>query len=96
MARADEIIIRPIISERSMELVGENKYVFYVAKEANKVEIKKAVEELFDVAVEAVNTVNMPGRENALAGMWDVLRQKKAIVTLREGKKLKSSKACRN
>jgi large subunit ribosomal protein L23 len=89
MARADEIIIRPIISERSMELVGENKYVFYVAKEANKVEIKKAVEELFDVAVEAVNTVNMPGKRKRLGrNVGRTPARKKAIVTLREGEKI--------
>ena len=88
MARADEIIIRPIISERSMELVGENKYVF-VAKEANKVEIKKAVEELFDVAVEAVNTVNMPGKRKRLGrNVGRTPARKKAIVTLREGEKI--------
>lgn len=89
MARADEIIIRPVISERSMELVGENKYTFFVDKRANKVEIKKAVEELFDVAVEAVNTINVPGKEKRLGrNVGRTPARKKAIVTLKEGDKI--------
>ncbi len=89
MARADEIIIRPIISERSMDLVNENKYAFFVDKRANKVEIKKAVEELFDVGVETVNTVNIPGKKKRLGrSVGRTPDRKKAIVTLKEGDKI--------
>jgi len=89
MARADEIIIRPIISERSMQLVEENKYAFYVDKRANKVEIKKAVEELFDVNVEAVNTVNTTGKKKRLGRSFGrTPDRKKAIVTLKEGDRI--------
>ena len=89
MARADEIIIKPIISERSMELVEENKYAFFVDKRANKVEIKKAVEELFDVGVKAVNTVNITGKKKRLGrSVGRTPDRKKAIVTLKEGDKI--------
>lgn len=89
MARADEIIIRPIISERSMDLVNENKYAFFVDKRANKVEIKKAVEELFEVGVETVNTVNIPGKKKRLGrSVGRTPDRKKAIVTLKEGDKI--------
>ena len=64
MARtAYDVIIRPIISEQSMEDVDIKKYVFEVAKDANKIEIKKAVEEIFGVKVEKVNTIRMEGKE---------------------------------
>lgn len=89
MARADEIIIRPIISERSMDLVEENKYAFFVDRRANKVEIKKAVEELFDVDVTAVNTVNIPGKKKRLGrSEGRTPDRKKAIVTLQAGDKI--------
>jgi large subunit ribosomal protein L23 len=89
MARADEIIIRPIISERTMGLVEENKYAFYVDKRANKVEIKKAVEELFEVSVEAVNTANITGKNKRMGKTSGrTPDRKKAIVTLKPGSKI--------
>lgn len=89
MARADEIIIRPIISERSMQLVEENKYAFFVDKRANKVQIKKAIEELFEVDVEAVNTVNITGKKKRLGrNLGRTPDRKKAIVTLKDGEKI--------
>ena len=54
---AYDIIIRPVITERSMAAVAETKYVFEVAKDAGKIEIKKAVEEIFGVKVASVNTL---------------------------------------
>jgi len=79
-----DIIIRPIISERSMDDSSEyNKYTFRVAKTANKIEIKNAVEEIFDVTVEKVYTMNMKGkvkrrgRDEGRRPDW-----KKAIVKL--------------
>lgn len=56
---ARSIIIRPIISEHSYDMIEENVYTFEVAKDANKVEIRKAVEEIFDVKVTKVNTLNV-------------------------------------
>lgn len=85
---AQDIVIKPIITEKSMEGLQENKYTFKVAKAANKIEIAKAVEELFGVKVAKVNTMNVRGRSRRM-GMsrgytpdW-----KKAIVTLAEGSK---------
>jgi large subunit ribosomal protein L23 len=57
-----DVIIRPIISEQSMEQNDINKYVFMVARDANKIEIKKAIEEIFGVKVLKVNTLNMIGK----------------------------------
>ena len=59
---AYDIIIRPVITERSMAAVADKKYVFEVAKTAGKIEIKKAVEEIFGVKVASVNTLNVPGK----------------------------------
>ena len=62
MKSAYDIIIRPVITEQSMEATDLKKYVFYVAKTANKTEIKKAVTEIFGVKVEKVTTINMDGK----------------------------------
>ena len=59
---AYDIIIRPIITERSMASVAEKKYVFEVAPSAGKIEVKKAVEEIFGVKVAKVNTMNVNGK----------------------------------
>ena len=62
MKTAYDIVIRPIITEQSMEDMDIKKYVFEVAKDANKIEIKKAIEEIFGVKVEKVNTIRMEGK----------------------------------
>ena len=62
MKTAYDIIIKPVITEQSMEATEEKKYVFQVANDANKIEIKKAVEEIFGVKVEKVNTIRMEGK----------------------------------
>ena len=83
-----DIILRPIITERSMANMEENKYTFVVAKKANKTEIKTAIEKIFDVKVKSINTMNMRGkvkRQGATSGRrpnW-----KKAIVTLTDDSK---------
>ena len=79
-----DIIIRPVITERSMEAVADKKYVFEVAKTAGKIEIKKAVEEIFGVKVAAVNTVTMHGKPKRLGGGRPGMTKtwKKAYVTL--------------
>ena len=66
MKTAYDIIIKPIITEQSMEATDEKKYVFQVAIDANKIEIKKAIEEIFGVKVEKVNTIRMDGKEKRM------------------------------
>ncbi len=84
-----EILVRPLITEKSMKLVDEGKYTFEVKQGANKVEVKKAVEELFKVEVTAVNMMNTQ-RKRRRVGKYEGLRPavQKAIVTLAEGQKL--------
>ena len=62
MTNPHDIIIRPIVTEQSMAAMAENKYTFVVSKSANKTEIKKAVEAIFGVNVEKVNTLNYDGK----------------------------------
>ena len=80
---AHEIIIRPIVSERSFSGMELNKYTFEVAKDANKYQIKDAVEEIFGVKVAKVNTIKLPGKWKRM-GVHVGKRSdiKKAIVTL--------------
>ena len=84
-----DIIIRPIITERSMADVAGKKYVFEVAKSAGKVEIKNAVETAFGVKVKDVNTLNVRGKAKRLgAGRPGTTRSwKKAYVQLTEDSK---------
>ncbi|KUK08969.1 MAG: 50S ribosomal protein L23 [Caldanaerobacter subterraneus] len=80
---ARDIIIRPVITEKSMNLMGDRKYTFIVDKRANKIEIKKAVEEIFGVKVEKVYTMNYKGKPKRMgkyAGRTE--SYKKAIVKL--------------
>ena len=83
MATAYDIIIRPIITERAMAGVADKKYVFEVAKTAGKIEIKKAVEEIFGVKVAKVNTIKLPGKWKRM-GVYTgkTAAKKKAVVTL--------------
>ena len=84
MKTAYDIIIKPVITEQSMEATEDKKYVFQVAIDANKVEIKKAVEEIFGVKVASVNTLNVPAKAKRMgAGRPGTTRAwKKAYVTL--------------
>ena len=79
-----DIIIRPIITERAMSAVADKKYVFEVAKNACKIEIKKAVEEIFGVKVASVNTINMPAKAKRLGAARPGMTRswKKAYVQL--------------
>ena len=82
----EEILLSPIINEKSSMLQESNKYVFKVHLGSNKIEIKRAVEEIFDVVVENVNVMKvkgknkMYGRNKTLTPSW-----KKAVVTLKLG-----------
>ena len=83
-----DIIRRPIITEQSMDQTADRKYTFEVAKGANKIEIKKAVEEVFGVVVEKVTTMNYIGKPKR-QGVFQGKRAdwKKAVVKLKEGSK---------
>lgn len=83
---ARDIIIRPLVTERSTALMEEGKYVFVVDKRANKIEIAKAVTEVFSVKVLSVNTINVIGKKKRIGR--SVGRRpgyKKAIVKLAPG-----------
>ena len=84
-----DILVRPLITEKTMKLVEEGKYTFEVKQGSNKVEVQKAVEELFKVEVTAVNMMNTL-RKKRRVGKYEGLRPavQKAIVTLAEGQKL--------
>lgn len=86
MSNARDILIRPLITERTTALMQEGKYVFVVPKTANKVEISAAVQEIFKVKVAAVNTVNVMGKTKRM-GRSEGKRPdyKKAIVKLAPG-----------
>lgn len=88
MKKAQDIILAPVITEKSMYGVAEKKYTFKVANDANKIEIAHAVEELFDVNVAKVNTISVRGRFKRM-GRNEGYRPdwKKAIVTLTENSK---------
>ena len=83
MKLAQEIILAPVITEKSMMGTAEKKYTFKVAKDATKVDIKKAVEQLFSVKVASVNTMNVHGKFRRY-GRFEGFKPswKKAIVTL--------------
>ena len=84
MKSAYDIVIKPIITEQSMESAADKKYVFQVATDANKIEIRKAVEEIFGVKVEKVNTIRMMGKMKR-SGRYPLGRRanwKKAVVKL--------------
>jgi len=83
---ARDIIIKPVVTEKSIGLMENNKYVFKVALSANKIEIKKAVEEIFKVKVGDVNTVRVKGKEKRMGrSVGRTSDYKKAIVQLAEG-----------
>ena len=85
---ARDIIISPILTEKSYQDIANKKYTFKVAKSANKVEIKKAIEEIFGVKVKNVNTANIDGklkRQGKTQGYTS--DYKKAYVTLTEDSK---------
>ena len=88
MKTAHDIILAPVITENSMMGVANKKYTFKVATDANKVEIADAVEKLFGVKVEKVNTINVRGRwrRQGLHGGYTAA-SKKAIVTLTQDSK---------
>ena len=88
MKFAQDIIITPLITEKSMDMISDKKYAFKVAVDATKPEIAHAVEELFGVKVAAVNTINMKSKPKRLRySEGKTAEWKKAIVTLKADSK---------
>ena len=83
MRTAHDVIISPIITEASMARLADKKYTFKVASDANKIEIKKAVEEIFKVEVAKVNTISVKAKNKRVGYHFGKTSEwKKAIVTL--------------
>lgn len=84
-----DVIIKPVITEKSMGLLADNKYTFIVDKRTNKTEIKNAVESIFNVKVQKVYTMNVKGKPKRL-GRYEgrTPDRKKAIVVLKPGQKI--------
>jgi large subunit ribosomal protein L23 len=83
---ARNVILRPVVSEKSYDLIADNRYTFEVAKTASKPQIAQAVQEIFDVTVTRVNTMNVNGKPRRLRFKAGHTRSwKKAIVTLKDG-----------
>lgn len=86
MKAARDIIVKPIVTEKSVSLMEENKYTFKVALNANKIEIKNAIEEIFKVKVVSVNTMRVRGKKKRMGRTEGRTSDwKKAIVKLAEG-----------
>ncbi|NLV15766.1 MAG: 50S ribosomal protein L23 [Syntrophomonadaceae bacterium] len=86
---ARDIVIKPVVTEKTMNLLAENKYTFIVDKRANKIEIKNAIEEIFKVKVDKVATVNMKGKPKRM-GRFEGRKpnRKKAVVSLKPGHRI--------
>ncbi len=88
MKTAQDIVIRPVITEESMAEVAEKKYTFEVAKDATKIDVARAVAQLFGVKVAKVNTMNVKGHKRTYGRFTGYKSDwKKAIVTLTEDSK---------
>jgi large subunit ribosomal protein L23 len=84
-----DVLIAPVVSEKSYALLDENKYTFLVAPSANKTEIKIAVEQIFKVNVVNVNTINRPGKKRRTRhGYGKRPDTKRAIVTVADGERI--------
>jgi large subunit ribosomal protein L23 len=84
-----DVLVKPVVSEKSYGLLDEGKYTFIVAPEANKTEIRLAVEAVFGVKVTNVNTINRPGKRRRTRYGWGQRPDtKRAIVTLAEGDRI--------
>jgi large subunit ribosomal protein L23 len=84
-----DVLIKPVISEKSYRLVDDGKYTFLVAPDANKTQIRQAVEQVFRVKVTGVNTINRPGKRRRTRYGWGKRPDtKRAIVTLAAGDRI--------
>lgn len=90
-----EVLLRPIVSEKSTDLASENKYTFEVSTRSNKIEVRRAVEDRYHVKVASVRTITVPAKEKG-AGFVGINKRrrgyttawKKAIVTLQPGEQI--------
>jgi len=81
-----DVVIAPVVSEKSYGLIDEGKYTFLVDPRSNKSEIKNAVEAIFNVKVDSVNTINRPGKRKRTKFGWGARKAtKRAIITLKDG-----------
>ncbi len=89
MRDARDVLIRPVVSEKSVGMIGDSKYTFYVDVNSNKIEIKKAVEKMFKVKVDNVHTLTVKPKEKRMGRyVGKTTTKKKAIVTLEPGNKI--------
>ena len=81
-----DVVLAPVVSEKSYGLIDEGKYTFLVDPRSNKTEIKLAVEKIFSVKVESINTINRAGKRKRTKFGWGTRKAtKRAIVSLKEG-----------
>lgn len=81
-----DVVIAPVVSEKSYGLIDEGKYTFLVDPRSNKSEIKNAVEAIFNVKVESVNTINRAGKRKRTRFGWGARKAtKRAVITLKDG-----------
>jgi len=84
-----DVLVRPVISEKSYRLADDGKYTFIVAPGANKTQIRQAVEQIFHVKVTGVNTINRPGKRRRTRFGWGTrVNTKRAIVSLAAGERI--------
>ena len=84
-----DVLLAPVVSEKSYGLLDQNKYTFLVAPDANKTQIKIAVETVFDVQVIGVNTINRAGKRRRTRAGWGKRPDtKRAIVTVADGQRI--------
>jgi large subunit ribosomal protein L23 len=89
IANPRDVLLRPVISEKSYRLADDGKYTFVVAPEANRTQIRQAVEAIFIVRVTGVNTLNRPGKRRRTRYGWGQRpATKRAIVSLAEGERI--------
>jgi large subunit ribosomal protein L23 len=89
IANSRDVLLRPVISEKSYRLADDGKYTFLVAPSANKTQIRQAVEEIFHVKVTGVNTINRPGKRRRTRFGWGTrAHTKRAIVSLAAGERI--------
>jgi len=89
VANPRDVLLKPVISEKSYRLADDGKYTFLVAPSANKTQIRQAVEEIFHVKVTGVNTINRPGKRRRTRFGWGTRADtKRAIVSLAAGERI--------
>jgi len=85
-----DVLVRPQITEKAMKDISQGKYVFQINPHANKVQVARAIEDLYKVKVQSVNIIRIHGEEKVVRGRFKakIKEVKKAIVTLKKGQKI--------